>query len=125
MRLGDGEKVIAYVETRPSALDTSKLREKSSGKNKETDMWVAKANIQYCCCRCGAHSKHLPIHCLLGAKGDCLPPSTSGLCKEHHGKQRGTIEAFVREGWTIKGDGGITKADWHTAKEQLYPGRRG
>ncbi|KAL9557588.1 hypothetical protein MBANPS3_001312 [Mucor bainieri] len=31
MRLGDGEKVISYVETRPSALDTSKLREKSSG----------------------------------------------------------------------------------------------
>ncbi|KAK4521066.1 Myosin type-2 heavy chain 1 [Mucor velutinosus] len=31
MRLGDGEKVISYVETKPSALDTSKLREKSSG----------------------------------------------------------------------------------------------
>ncbi|KAI9478626.1 MAG: ANTH domain-containing protein [Benjaminiella poitrasii] len=31
MRNGDGEKVISYVETRPSALDTSKLREKSSG----------------------------------------------------------------------------------------------
>ncbi|KAI9252525.1 ANTH domain-containing protein [Helicostylum pulchrum] len=31
MRLGDGEKTIAYVETKPSALDTSKLREKSSG----------------------------------------------------------------------------------------------
>lgn len=32
MRLGDGEKTIAYVETKPSALDTSRLREKSSGK---------------------------------------------------------------------------------------------
>lgn len=32
MRLGDEEKVISYVETKPSALDTSKLREKSSGK---------------------------------------------------------------------------------------------
>jgi hypothetical protein len=32
MRLGDGEKTISYVETRPSALDTSRLREKSSGK---------------------------------------------------------------------------------------------
>ncbi|KAI8375872.1 AP180 N-terminal homology domain-containing protein [Blakeslea trispora] len=31
MRLGDGEKIISYVETQPSALDTSKLREKSSG----------------------------------------------------------------------------------------------
>ncbi|CEP20084.1 hypothetical protein [Parasitella parasitica] len=31
MRLGDDEKVISYVETKPSALDTSKLREKSSG----------------------------------------------------------------------------------------------
>ncbi|RCH79311.1 hypothetical protein CU098_003378, partial [Rhizopus stolonifer] len=31
MRLGNGEKVISYVETQPSALDTSKLREKSSG----------------------------------------------------------------------------------------------
>ncbi|KAI7876483.1 ANTH domain-containing protein [Mucor mucedo] len=31
MRLGDGDKTIAYVETKPSALDTSKLREKSSG----------------------------------------------------------------------------------------------
>ncbi|KAI8644318.1 ANTH domain-containing protein [Parasitella parasitica] len=31
MKLGDGEKVISYVETKPSALDTSKLREKSSG----------------------------------------------------------------------------------------------
>lgn len=35
MRLGDGEKTIAYVETKPSALDTSRLREKSSGKKKK------------------------------------------------------------------------------------------
>ncbi|KAI8994637.1 ANTH domain-containing protein [Pilobolus umbonatus] len=32
MRQGEGEKAIQYVETRPSALDTTKLREKSSGK---------------------------------------------------------------------------------------------
>ncbi|CAO3686353.1 unnamed protein product [Rhizopus stolonifer] len=28
---GDGDKTIAYIETKPSALDTTKLREKSSG----------------------------------------------------------------------------------------------
>ncbi|KAL4209031.1 ANTH-domain-containing protein [Rhizopus microsporus] len=31
MRNGDGDKTIAYIETKPSALDTTKLREKSSG----------------------------------------------------------------------------------------------
>ncbi|KAG0178287.1 hypothetical protein DFQ29_003666 [Apophysomyces sp. BC1021] len=31
MRDGNGERMIAYVETHPSAIDTSRLREKSSG----------------------------------------------------------------------------------------------
>lgn len=31
MRNGDGDRTIAYIETKPSALDTTKLREKSSG----------------------------------------------------------------------------------------------
>lgn len=82
MRLGDGDKTIAYVETKPSALDTSRLREKSSGKL-PVSILSQKLLMPIRCC---SYPKYLFIYGLFRAKSHCLSSSQIWLRKEHHGQ---------------------------------------